>query len=234
MRTELKEKSIDGEGCNHASLSPEPSLPQGNAVPAPQIPPCGMLLKQSGPQAQRSSFLSPQPSAPCLHDLFSDVCTGLLSLGQGVRFKANGWSMYPTIRDGEMISVESVLPSQIRHGDIILYRSSRGITAHRVIRVQMETNSAVVPHGPSFLFTTRGDSIRADDPPLMSDQILGKVCSVERKGRTVALYGNRAIIIQEAHLFLFTLKRCVIQALSRMKGLFLRYKASFKTNTMDT
>ena len=54
--------------------------------------------------------------------------------------------MHPTICDGEMINVEPVLPSQVRHGDIILYRSARGITAHRVIHIQreMELNRSVL------------------------------------------------------------------------------------------
>jgi signal peptidase I len=172
----------------------------------------------------------PIPSSPGLNHLFADVCVGLLNQGQSVRFKANGWSMHPTICDGEMINVEPVLPSQVRHGDIILYRSPRGITAHRVIHIQKETDSVLSPKSPSLdprhsslIFYTRGDSLTAEDFPVMSDQILGKVFSVERNGRAVALYGNRAIIIQETRLFVFTLKRCVVHALNRTKGLFLRY-----------
>ncbi len=182
---------------------------------------------------QSCSFLS-QSSSLGPHHLFADVCVGLLNQGQSVRFKANGWSMHPTICDGEMINVEPVLPSQVRHGDIILYRSPRGITAHRVIHVQREMNSALSPHCSSLVFHTRGDSLKVVDPPLTSDQILGKVFSVERNGRTVALYGNRAIIIQETRLFLFTLRRYVVHALSRMKALLFWCRASFKTNTMDT
>ena len=168
------------------------------------------------------------------HDLFADVCVELLSQGKGVRFKANGWSMYPTISDDEIINVEPVLPSQVRHGDIILYRSPRGLTAHRVIRVQEETNSTVGSYSPPFQFTMRGDSLKIDDPPVMSDQILGKVFSAERNGRTVALYGTRAIIIQKTRLFLFRLKRCVVCTLSRMKVLCFWGKASFKSNTIVT
>jgi signal peptidase I len=161
------------------------------------------------------------PSPLGSHHLFADVCVGLLEHGQGVRFKANGCSMYPTICDGEIINVEPVPPTQVRHGDIILYRGPRGITAHRVIHIQREVNSIVGTHGPSFLLTTRGDSLMADDFPVVSDQILGKVFSVERNGRAVALYGTRAIILQEMRLFLFTLKRCVVCGLSRIKELFL-------------
>ena len=218
----------------------------------------GLMPTSSLLSPQSCSFLS-QPSPLSPYHLFADVCVGLLNLGQGVRFKANGWSMYPTICDGEIINVEPVLPSQVRHGDIILYRSPRGVTAHRVVHIQKEmephgqasdpiqppmwgdipvrslrihssagANSALSPHCSSLVFHTRGDSLNVVDPPLTSDQILGKVFSVERNGRTVALYGNRAIMLQEMRLFLFTLKRCVVHALSQMKGLFPRYKASFK------
>ena len=167
------------------------------------------------------------------HHLFADVCVGLLNIGQSVRFKANGWSMHPTICDGEMIHVEPVLPSQVRHGDIILYRSPRGITAHRVIHIQREANSIVSPQGHSFLITTRGDSLKVVDPPLTSDQILGKVFSVERDGRTVALYGTRAFMLQEMRLFLFQLKQYMVYVMRETKGLFLRSKVSFKTTTTN-
>jgi len=181
---------------------------------------------------QSCSFLS-QPSSLAPHHLFTDVCVGLLNQGQSVRFKANGWSMHPTICDGEMINVEPVLPSQVRHGDIILYRSPRGITAHRVIHIQREMNSALSPHCSLLVFHTRGDSLKGVDPPLTSDQILGKVFSVERNGRTVALYGNRAFMLQEIRLFLFQLKQYMVYVVRETKGLFLRSKVSFKTTTTD-
>jgi hypothetical protein len=141
--------------------------------------------------------------------------------------------MHPTICDGEMINVEPVLPSQVRHGDIILYRSPRGITAHRVTHIQREMNSVLSPHCSSLVFHTRGDSLKGVDPPLTSDQILGKVFSVERNGRTVALYGNRAFMLQEIRLFLFQLKQYMVYVVRETKGLFLRSKVSFKTTTTD-
>ena len=218
------------------------------------------------------------PSSLAPHHLFADVCVGLLNQGQGVRFRANGWSMHPTICDGEMIRVEPVLPSQVRHGDIILYRSPRGITAHRVIHIQREmephgqapspiqppmwgdisrlasgqavlswripssagADSVLSPKSPSLdprhsslIFYTRGDSLRADDPPLTSDQILGKVFSVERNGQTIPLYGTRAFMLQEMRLFLFQLKQYMVYVVRETKGLFLRSKVSFKTTTTD-
>jgi hypothetical protein len=46
--------------------------------------------------------------------------------------------MYPTIRNNEVIGVEPVKPSQVKRGDIILYRTDRGVIAHRVVRIENE------------------------------------------------------------------------------------------------
>ncbi len=43
--------------------------------------------------------------------------------------------MYPSIREGELITVERVVARDVQRGDIVLYRSERGLTAHRVIEV---------------------------------------------------------------------------------------------------
>jgi hypothetical protein len=205
---------------------------------------------------RRTPSFSTQPSPNGAHHLFSDVCVGLLKLGQGVRFESNGCSMYPTICDGDIINVEPVSPSQVRHRDIILCRSPHGIIAHRVIHIQKETNpvlspqsssitghslsgywaagllgsrdSALSTHRSSLIFYTRGDSLMSDDLPVMSDQILGKVFSVERNGRAFALCGTRGIMLQEMRLFLFALKRCVVQTLSQIKKLFLQYDSLLK------
>jgi hypothetical protein len=71
-----------------------------------------------------------------------------------------------------------------------------------------------------------------DDFPVMSNQILGKVFSVERNGRAFALYGNQAIIAQETRLFLSTLKRFAVQALIQIKQCFPGGKASLEANTV--
>ncbi len=43
--------------------------------------------------------------------------------------------MYPSIREGELITVEPVEPCNAKRGAIVLYRSERGLTAYRVIEV---------------------------------------------------------------------------------------------------
>jgi hypothetical protein len=154
-------------------------------------------------------------------EMFVDVCVGLLNLGQSVRFQANGWSMHPTIQDGETILVEPVSASQVKRGDIVLYRTPRGVTAHRIDRVVKDTNSVLntrsssrdsfhsvhSPQHSSLFFLLRGDSLDAFDSPVTSDQILGKVVSVERNGRPIDLTGKRAKALWAVHSLLFCSRR---------------------------
>jgi hypothetical protein len=100
----------------------------------------------------------------------------LLNRGHAVRFQADGWSMHPTIRYGEIIVIEPVGQAPIRAGDVLLYRRSRSAIAHRVIRL---TPSA----GGRSTLVLRGDAADCCDDPISLDQVLGRVIAVERRGR---------------------------------------------------
>ena len=66
-------------------------------------------------------------------NLLLHLTTELLSQGTTVRFRPSGRSMYPSIREGELVTVEPVVASDVTLGDIVLYRSERGVIAHRVV-----------------------------------------------------------------------------------------------------
>jgi signal peptidase I len=132
-------------------------------------------------------------------ELFLAVAGGLLNRGHRVRFRAEGGSMHPTIRSGEAIMVEPASPLDLRNGDIALYRSHRGITAHRLVGRA---------HGPVFVF--RGDAF-GDDEFVEASGVLGRVLSVERNGRSVRLSRRNAMAWR-------TLRRCA----SRIKRFVAR------------
>jgi len=123
--------------------------------------------------------------------LLLDLTTELLSRGTTVRFRPSGRSMYPSIREGELITVEPVVASDVTLGDIVLYRSERGLIAHRVVGTDQPlspTQSSVLsPH--YFLL---GDASLSCDQPVEAQQILGRVVGVERDGRSVALASRGA------------------------------------------
>ena len=114
-----------------------------------------------------------------------------------------------------MITVQPVEPSQVKRGDIILYRNLKGLIAHRVVAVEKKgdesqgrrfsnlyflrslftqsssliSQSLFSPQSPSLnphhLFFLRGDGEGKDDEPVEPRQILGKVVLIE---------GNRGAI----------------------------------------
>ena len=132
-------------------------------------------------------------------DKFIELSTQLLRHGEKIRFQAPGHSMQPTIREGEVITIEPVEPSAVRKGDIILYRWDNGIIAHRVIDVELKGDTV-------SRFIVRGDAEHTCDDPVNSSQVLGKIVSVERKGRCIELASLRSKIWSAASVWIFHLK----------------------------
>ncbi len=95
--------------------------------------------------------------------------------------------MYPSIREGELITVEPVVPSDVKLGDIVLYRSQRGVIAHRVVGSSLAQSSVLGPH-----YFVKGDASLSCDKPVEARQILGRVASVERGGRAISLASRGA------------------------------------------
>jgi Peptidase S24-like len=126
-----------------------------------------------------------------MSESFLELTEGMIADGYQVRFHAQGYSMTPTINDGEAITVEPVDPEQVRRGDILLFRRTFGnarIVAHRVVRIR---RGRVVSHP----FVMRGDC-SAGNENVRAQDVLGRVCLVERGGRTLkvgGLWGRRRL-----------------------------------------
>jgi signal peptidase I len=126
---------------------------------------------------------------------FEEVITGLFGApdmpkhgerlaGIAVRFRAGGLSMSPAICDGELITVAPVDAEQIVRGDVLLYRASTRLLAHRVV--------AVAGHGSERVLQLRGDAKGACDAPVAAGDVIGKVLAVTRNGRAITLCGRAA------------------------------------------
>ena len=107
-------------------------------------------------------------SATCSVDA-ATVIEEVLATGNAARFLARGDSMHPSIRSGELLEVERIDPQSVRRGDVLLARLSRGLTAHRVVRVTRDG-----------WFITRGDNAPAEDEPFMAGAIIGRVRTPRR------------------------------------------------------
>jgi signal peptidase I len=131
---------------------------------------------------------------------FIDVVTDLLRRGHSVRFRAKGGSMRPTICEGEAITVAPARPSAIGRGDVILYRSTLGVFAHRVARVVQKLDRTLV-------FVPRGDASATCDEPIEESEVLGVVVAVERGGRALDPAAVRARALAAVRVFAARLVR---------------------------
>lgn len=133
----------------------------------------------------------------------------LLSNGQPVIFKVQGFSMYPflyPLRDE--VVVHPLNDHTIRKGDVCLYRRMDGILIlHRVLKV---TNSGIY---------TIGDHEINPDGPLPFDRFYGIMTAYRKKGKQIKVtslsYRMKAFLwlcVRKQRLFLLrNLKRvCVL------------------------
>lgn len=109
---------------------------------------------------------------------FLELSKDILNKGACLRFRAKGWSMFPAIRDGDILNTEPVKAKEIRLGDIIFYRTANErVIAHRVIRQSFSND------GPILI--ARGDSTVGKGERVSLEDILGRVITIERNGRKI-------------------------------------------------
>ena len=172
------------------------------------------LLKRSAPEAEWNGIWNDNT------DLFSDMIEETLKWDHSIRFRAPGDSMYPTIYDGDVVTVMPIETASITIGDIILYRHRSGVTAHRVKRIfkRSEKDSLSALQGPqdrssseTLDFLLRGDAAINDDAPVSSEQILGKLVSIERNGRRINPYCLRIKLHCKIRRFASRIKRRILR-----------------------
>jgi signal peptidase I len=148
--------------------------------------------------------------------VFPELVSHLLAEGHTVRFSAPGDSMYPTICDGDIITVAPVKTACVTIGDIILYRHRSGVAAHRVVRIsqngrahsgQVSPEFQSTDYSPQSYYILRGDAAVVFDDPVIGEQVLGRVTFVERQGGRIDPYSLKTTICLKARRMAARLKR---------------------------
>lgn len=121
---------------------------------------------------------------------FEATLRELLQTGHTARFRASGDSMYPSIRSGDYLDVVSCGTSELRRGDVILAATERGLTAHRIVRIEEDDGSPRI--------TTRGDNALRSDCPIAPADILGRVSPVDGTKNVRKSIAESATIIRFA------------------------------------
>jgi len=111
-----------------------------------------------------------------------DLIDALHRKGASFRFQAQGFSMHPTIRDGDIVTVSPLGGSCPGPGEVVAFRlpEQTKLVIHRVIKVIAKR------------YLLRGDNGAFADGWIPGENIVGIVSSVERQGENVFLPNLRA------------------------------------------
>ncbi len=101
----------------------------------------------------------------------------VLRAGGSIRLKVLGTSMLPSVWPGDIVSIEGGAVAAVARGDIVLYESDDGFFVHRIVET-LRTEE-------SLHLVTRGDAVPQNDPIISKPQLLGRVSSIYRGGRTI-------------------------------------------------
>ena len=105
----------------------------------------------------------------------NQLAVNRLRHGHAIRFVARGRSMWPTILDGDQVTIAPAYGS-IQSGHVVCIFQGSEIVVHRVIDVRGDGQ-----------IKTQGDALPRADGWLSPDYVLGRLVGVRRRGRTVSL-----------------------------------------------
>lgn len=130
-----------------------------------------------------------------------DLSKEILGRGNDFRFQAQGESMYPFIRDGDILEITPVNKQGIRLGDVIFYHvGDRRMVAHRVTKKFTQNDKPV--------FITKGDSNTGKGEKVHLEQVVGRVKAIERSKRKIRINEglNRLMYIFYLRIYPFLTK----------------------------
>ena len=104
-----------------------------------------------------------------------ELSSELLQRGERLSLRVQGASMLPSLFPGDLLTFRRCAPEEIVVGDIVLFLREGRCVVHRVAERMAD--------GASSRLRTRGDSAPRCDAPLVENEILGRLASVERNGR---------------------------------------------------
>jgi len=88
-------------------------------------------------------------------------------IGSVFSFTVTSWSMFPTIHQGDVLTIES--SDRICVGDVIVFVLSGALVCHRVTSMQADG-----------VLCTRGDAANQEDAPIRLHHVIGRVSAVQR------------------------------------------------------
>lgn len=113
------------------------------------------------------------------NDDLVNLMVNVFQKGGSLRFCASGASMWPFIRNGDIITLMPSRKKNLENGDIVAFVSDNNnkLTIHRIIAKR--DNSYLI----------KGDNTSSPDGWVQNEKILGVVAEIEHNGRIVSYIG---------------------------------------------
>jgi len=119
-------------------------------------------------------------SIRCDSEAFADLSREILGKGKSLRFRARGNSMWPLVRDGDILLVRPIGTGEVRLGDLVLFHTGKGnVVVHRVVRCDAGRGG--------MRYLVQGDAGSGPDGLIPAAQVQGRVTSLEREGVAIDL-----------------------------------------------
>jgi len=143
-----------------------------------------------------------------IHDkILRETGFSLLDEGLTIKVRAEGYSMYPSLKPGTVIIIEPYIPGdEPIPGEIIAWKRDQDLVVHRVLRI--------VKNNEGIYYITRGDSCKHEDPPVAAHRIAGKV-KIYDPGSIEEIVHVPEIRIKPAYLF----NRFRVSVITKLKRL---------------
>jgi len=135
-----------------------------------------------------------------------DLIQAVLVRGSSIKIEAGGTSMFPFIRNGDVVTLSALRDKSPRVGDVVAFRVS-GSDRLAFHRVAGKINDRCL---------IRGDNCEEADGLASKSDILGRVCAVERNGAGV--YFGFGL---ERRLIAFLSRSNLMSGLNRIIGLII-------------
>jgi len=94
-------------------------------------------------------------------------------------------SMWPALHRGDLILIEGVAQSELKEGDIVVWRHEGGFTIHRVVALNQKT------------LVTKGDGNFDEDKPVRYEDVVGKAKELRGRPFRIPYIGFVTIMAQK-------------------------------------
>jgi ATP-binding cassette subfamily B protein len=112
-----------------------------------------------------------------LNNSLLDFAETLLDENRTLSIRMKGFSMYPTLKAGDIGMLDKCSPEELKIGDIVVFKAHDKLIAHRLTDVFHKNEVR--------MFMTKGDKNLYKDAPFTGDALVGKITLFQRGNRTI-------------------------------------------------